>query len=313
MPFRLHVEPNTKPLTRVEFAQRGPRAIALDGYVGEGPYFDPVLLQHNANHHEGCDRLATRATCAQVMIGLRMGLYEQFIDELGNFDADGYVNDCDNDVGMSTWLLANPELATHAMNARLNRLCGMVDLLDATAGCYPFPPGLPSMRIMNWIFEPYWEFRKSGQLDRRDAAQFHRVLSDVHGRISEYWGGNRIQELPYDGRFKIIGQGRHDWKLIHEIGSNARTAIFAKGIKAFIAVRQRPDGRRVLTFCRQSLGVCFPMNRLYANFNLADPVPGEKHGGSDIVGGSARVGGCGLSEERIIELTDQTIDEEIAA
>jgi len=82
----------------IEFCSTHPRfSIALDGYVPEGPIYQPPEKggpRRNFNHHEGVDRLATRSTCAQVYVAIKMGLFECF-RERGFPHASVYFNDCD--------------------------------------------------------------------------------------------------------------------------------------------------------------------------------------------------------------------------
>ncbi len=94
----LHVEPRTPPLSWEEFCQKtGPFSIALDGFVGTGPRFDENGPRANFNHHEEVSRLETRATCGQVLMAIRQGLFDCFRDEQG-VQVSAYVNDCDEDV-----------------------------------------------------------------------------------------------------------------------------------------------------------------------------------------------------------------------
>ncbi len=58
-------------------------SIALDGYVRGGPQYDWRGPHISFNHHEDVDRLATRATCAQVLMSLRSGLFGRFRDGQG--------------------------------------------------------------------------------------------------------------------------------------------------------------------------------------------------------------------------------------
>ncbi len=73
------------------------RSIALDGYV-QGPAIDAARMRFSFDHHASCIRHVTRATCAQVLDALRVGLR-----------ASGYrvfVNDVDADTVVAVWLLA---------------------------------------------------------------------------------------------------------------------------------------------------------------------------------------------------------------
>ena len=83
----------------VPFSQLPPGSIALDGYV-QGPALNLDDNKYSFDHHDGCIRTFTSATCRQVFDCLLLG-----------FDPTGmnvYVNDVDGDTALSIWLLANP-------------------------------------------------------------------------------------------------------------------------------------------------------------------------------------------------------------
>jgi molecular chaperone GrpE len=53
-------------------AAHGPYTIGLDGYVAAVSRFDPSGPRLNLDHHTEVDRLVTRATCAQVLLAIRL-------------------------------------------------------------------------------------------------------------------------------------------------------------------------------------------------------------------------------------------------
>ena len=162
MAVELHMRPDLPPMSGVAFREMaGPFSVAIDGFVREGPWFDASLPSKCFNHHEGVSRLETRATCAQVMLAVRQGFYRRFRDGDGP-RAAVYANDCDEDVCMSWFLLKHHALSAQILNPLLNRLVHMVDLLDTTAGAYPFPEDLPALHGLAWVFEPYRRFRLAG-------------------------------------------------------------------------------------------------------------------------------------------------------
>lgn len=291
MEIRHHMTLDRSPMTPEEFLANTPaRSIALDGAV-VGPYFfDSKGPRVNFNHHEGCPRLPTRATCAQVLMYARMGLYRTFANNAGVFDVDIWMNDCDADVCTSSFILENPAICRQVINPRLNKLVGMEDMLDTTAGFYPYPPDLEGMEELNHVFEPYWNFRLSGAIDRRRPAEFLAVIDDVHLRIKEYLYGTPHRK-PLDTRYEVL-DAAPGWQLVREIGSQARAGIFASGVEAFIAMRERPDQRFVYTFCRLSDMVSWPIELIYRWMNELEGCTGtDTFGGGNTVGGSPRFSG----------------------
>lgn len=278
-------------------------SIALDGYVAAGPRYklresspDGGLRGPwmNANHHEEVDRLATRATCAQVLMAMRQGLFAPlFID----------VNDCDEDVCLSTFLLMNPHLVLGTMNPMLNRLVHVVDMLDCTAGSYPFPVNLPLLEDLAWIMDPYKRFRLSGELDRKVASSYRGVIEDVGNRISRYLvgSGGRIAQ---DTRYTKLDGGR-GWVLVHEDGAQAKAGVFGDGHTTYLAVRERPDG--AYTYVLGKLAYApLVLARVFHRLNEAEGTTdsADRWGGGDTIGGSPRVGGSRLTPEEVSKIIE---------
>jgi len=305
--IRLVVKPKEPPMQWDAFLKKaGPYAVALDGFVHGGPKFSAHAPAINLNHHEFVDRLATRATCAQTLMVIRQGLFDLFRTQDGP-KANVYVNDCDEDICVSWYLLKNQHWAAQTMNPLLNRLVVMEDALDATAGAYPFPPDLPVLQELAWIFEPYREFRKSGLIDEKEATAYRRVIQDVEHRIACHLVGDG-DRVPLDTRFERIGGGK-GWAMVREIGAHARTGMFAEGIRAYVSVRQRPDRRYTYVIGRMSPFVPFDCPKLYDRLNFyegceSDP---DQWGGSETIGGSPRVKGSKITPEKLTKAVNEVV------
>lgn len=302
--IRLHVEPKTEPVKWKTFlTKKYPvRSIALDGFVEGGPDRDLVKKKFNFNHHEKVDRIATRSTCGQLGIAIRLGLFQQLKNEKGELDFDIYVNDCDQDVCLSVYLLQNAFLTENPINPQLNRLITCEDALDTTSGAYPYPANLPFLEEIAWIFEPYTSARKNGLLGKRDESLFLAVIENVCLRIGQYVAGNG-KSIPLDTAYEIIGGGKR-WKMVHEIGDAARTGMFSDKIYSFVSVRQRDEETWDYVIGRQSPFVEFDVEKLFKMLNEIEGNEKDRWGGGDIIGGSPRVGGSKISPtelEKIIE------------
>jgi hypothetical protein len=297
------MRPRAAPLSWEEFcATHGPYAMALDGYVLAGPRFDPTGPRINLDHHTEVDRLATRATCAQVLMAICQGVFLSFHDTEGP-RADVYVNDCDEDVCTSWFLLKFAHLLDYVVNPLLNRLVSIVDVLDTTAGAYPFPVDLPVLQELAWVFGPYRRFRLGGGLDRREPEDYVAVVEEVEQRILRHITG-RGRRLPLDTRYDKIGGGPN-WVLIHEIGPQARTGVFADGIRAYVSVRQRLDGKWSYTVGRMSPFIPFDVPTILQALNRAEGDCEEPWGGSNTVGGSPRVGGSRLPPGQVEQIINE--------
>lgn len=304
--IRLHVLPKTEPVKwRTFLTKKYPvRSIALDGFVIGPTKYELNEKKFNFNHHEGVDRLSTRSTCGQLGISLRLGLDDQLRNEKGELDFDIYVNDCDQDVCLSVFLLRNSYLTKNAINPKLNRLIHCEDALDTTSGAYPFPKDLPFLGELAWIYEPYTNARKNGLLGKKDEALFLAIIEDVCLRISQYIAGTG-KSISHDTTYEIIGGGSK-WKMVREHGDCARTGMFSDGIYAFASVRNRQEeGVWDYVIGRQSPFIQFNMEGVFKALNEREGNATDKWGCSDTVGGSPRVAGSRIPPEEVERIINE--------
>lgn len=300
MTIQLMMRPSDEPMTWDAFCRTTPPfSIAIDGYVADGPRFDEAAPRANFNHHEVVDRLATRATCAQVLIAVRMGLYQRFRDRSG-LHAVIYANDCDEDVCASFFVLSRPDMSRPTANPALNRLIGLVDALDTTAGAYPYEPDLGALRELAWIFEPYRRHRAAGGLKRRNADEFSGVVTDVVNRMTEYVTGHGRMIEP-DTTYERLGGGS-SWTMFREIGTAGRVGAFRDGVRAYVVVRDDGEGRYAYTVGRASHFVSFDVPGILKMLDAAEGDPARHWGGGNTIGGSPRATGSRLDPVTIERL-----------
>ncbi len=299
--INLHILP-ARTASWEEFCTSAPSfSIALDGYVNVGPRFDPLGPRINFNHHEEVDRLATRSTCAQVLMAIRQGMFCRFHDAEGAH-AEVFVNDCDEDVCTAWTLLHHHYLVAGAMNPAVNRIVAMEDALDCTAGAYPFPADLPAMEELAWAFQPYRLFRTSGGLETQNPAAYEAVITDVELRLLQLVAG-KGHRVHLDTRFERIGGGA-GWSMVREIGAQARTGIYSEGIRAFVSVRERADGRWTYVIGKMSPFIPLDLLSLVQDLNEEEGLTTDRWGGGNIIVGSPRARGSSISPERISKLVD---------
>ena len=154
-----------------------------------------------------------------------------------------------------------------------------------------------------WIFEPYHAFRNSGAIDRKQASEYVRVVTDVELRILSHVAG-KGQSIPLDTRYERIGGGP-GWAMIREHGAQGRTGAFGDGIRAYVAVRERGDGKWTYTIGRMSPFVPFDVPALLAALDRAEGSTGpDRWGGGNTIGGSPRVGGSKLTPAEVTKIVD---------
>lgn len=295
--IQLHVEPKTPAMSWEQFCATKPAfSIALDGYVYGGPKFMKTGPYANFNHHEEVDRLSTRATCAQVLMAIRQGFFDTFRN--GYKDTiHVYVNDCDQDVCLAVFLLRHGAVSGTVVNPILNRIVFMEDMLDTTAGAYPFPTDMEVLQELAWIFKPYTDFRLGGGLGRRDTNEFTSIIELVEKRLETAIAGRgKLEELQTD--YHVIGGGP-GWTMVEEKGAQARTAMFGKGIRAFVSVQKRSDDRYQYSIGRMSILVPFDIPGILAALNEAEGCSEDRWGGAETIGGSPRVAGSRLTPKEV--------------
>jgi len=308
--IRFYLEPGTV-ITWAEFISSKPNfSIALDGYVKGPPRFSIKGPYANFNHHEGVARIATRSTCAQVYFYIRLGLLDTF-QKKGKPNARVYINDVDQDVCMSYWLLKNSEkLEGLRFENILFQLILFEDILDASAGAYPINPDNPQIHRQAWIYEPYTRARTGGSIYSMSKKEKKDIIRAVCGRIDAAIRG-RSGEIELDTRFEKIGGGR-GWQLILEEGPYARTKLFSENIKAYVALVEKRDGAHTYTIGKMSPFVVFPIERIYAALNKAEGLSSQENcwGGSAIIGGSPRKTGSRLSPKQVEKVINDCIKTE---
>ena len=281
------------------------RSIAVDGYCKGGPKFDQERTILNINHHEGVDRIATRSSCLQAMILVKLGLYDGFGDENGRVSATLFCNDCDQDVALATYILSHPE---HVDRPKLRELVRIEDLMDMSGGLYPAKKRLHLMKELNWIMRPYTQARTSGRLQELDAKGMEKIVREMHRRIKLSLF-NGAKEVDVDTSFEVLAD-HGSWQLVREIGEASRVGMAEKRIKAFVSWRGEKDGRHHYALGRMSPFIPFPLDRIYEALNRAEglgPDAPHRWGGSDTIGGSPREIGSSLTPEQVAEVIDRVL------
>ena len=308
--IRVYLEPRVVMKWEDFINSKPPFSIALDGYVKGPPQFLIQGPYANFNHHEGVARIATRSTCAQIYYYIRLGLLDTF-QKNGKPHARVYINDVDQDVCLSCWLLKNSEkLDGLRFDNVLVQLILFEDILDASAGAYPINPDNPQIHRQAWIYEPYTQARTDGSIYNMSQKEMKDILRSVCARIDAALDG-RGGEIKLNTRYEKIGGGP-GWRLIHEKGPYARTKLFSKKIRAYVSLIENREDTYAYTIGKMSPFVMFPLERIYDALNKAEGLPSQENcwGGSTIIGGSPRKTGSRLSPEKVQQVINDCIKQE---
>ena len=117
--------------------------------------------------------------------------------------------------------------------------------------------------------------------------------------------GDRIA---LDVRYDVIGGG-NGWTMVKEVGAHARTGMFGDGVKAYVSVRERANGKYTYTLGKLSPFIPFDLLKLTTAFNKEDSsVSGnEKWGGGNNIMGSPRVSGSSLDPDTIARIIKESL------
>lgn len=279
-----------------------PPAIALDGYVNDGPKYSTHGPHLNFNHHENVNPLATRSTCSQVLLALHAGLFSSFLTN-GQPSANIYINHCDEDVCLSVFLLFHYNLIEHSNNSLINRLVFIEDMLDTTAGFYTFPDEMHLLQKVMWVFKPYADFKQQNGLAQKNIQQYQLVIDSVAERILAFLK-NQSGLVELDTYYQTLVQNPH-WRMVEEIGQHARLGMSRDRIKAFISVHYNGKDNYRYTLFRLSPFIPFPIPAILKQLNLSEGIESgdtDRWDGSPLMAGSPRNKGSKLTPQEVRDI-----------
>jgi hypothetical protein len=293
-------------VTRDDFvASHPPFSIALDGYVSGQPFLEirPQGPYRNFNHHEAVDRSCTSATCEQVRRAVILGLFDLFRGP-SEPEATVWVNDCDQDVCLATWIMFHPHRAAEPW---VRTLVYIEDLLDMSAGGFPMPEERDLLGEVRWVFEPYTARRPEiGSLTETDMLG---VIDTVHDRIERFLEGSG-EALPLLGDYRSLGGG-HGWMLAEVNHQHARQKMVEAGVKAAVELYGRLGKNYLYSIWRRSEYIVeFPVIEILRALNLAEGFAADEAagwGGSENVGGSPRSRGSSLGPAEVEEVVNAVV------
>jgi hypothetical protein len=275
-------------------------SIALDGFVDGPPQFDPNGPYLNADHHKDVDRLSTLSSAQQIALKLQMKMAGAFSHD-GVFDPKVFANDCDEDVATAWWALTHLDRILN-QDPAVERFLQQAGRMDVTAGAFPY--GMETLEQLAWVFDPYAEFRLSGEKPKKDNAQYRSIVDAIGERITRHVDGDG-ESVTLDTRYELEGGGE-GWSMIREIGRHARLGVLME-MDAYVFVEGLPDDadgseRHRYTIGRSSEFIPFPLPVFVETFNEMEGCEGgNEWGGSGQAIGSPRVGGSRLLPVQVVK------------
>ncbi|MBW2422010.1 MAG: hypothetical protein JRH19_25975 [Deltaproteobacteria bacterium] len=313
---RVRVEIDRKlAFSEAEARALGGRRIFLDGAGTFGPLLDNKARVYNLDHHQGCVRPFTLATCEQALILVINGI------EFDEGDWTIYANEPDLDTIFAIWVLLNfrrvPTLSPRSRDVLLPMLRyeGAIDSNGSEAGDYC---GLPLHTLREArgriasLYEREQSFRRGGrssELDWRgytadllaeiDRLVYTRKDFEEYPSVEEVVGHIEIGE-------RKVAVACRDEAGIYEAERNLKKRWGDQ--LGVIALEKALDRERFhYTLRRVSALSDFDLEPAYRVLNLLDRAvdgrpAGKRWGGSSDIGGSPRPSGTKIAPQELLRL-----------
>lgn len=282
-------------------------SIYLDGAAQDGPFLDVERHVYNLDHHQGCVRSFTLATCEQAMVVVRKGL------DLQGRDWVVYANEPDLDTVLAIWVLLNhihvndedAEIRSRIMP--LVRLQGTIDAhgLEMQELC-GFPPEFREKIYaeIEQLRAREVEYKKEGKWQEIEFLEYTagllRAVDALVYSSQHFEGALEVEELARaeigDRSLAIVCRSETG---IYEVEHHLRR-LHGKRL-GLIILQKSPQSytlRQVDPFLPGNL------EGVYEQLNLVDSAAGTRRsgnrwGGSTEIGGSPRATDTGLTAQQI--------------
>jgi hypothetical protein len=285
-----------------------PGTIYLDGVAQTEPFLDHEKKVYNLDHHEGCVRTFTLATCEQALIMCVKGW------DLRDREWKIYANEPDLDTILSIWIILNHQRINNreAIQRRslfaLVRLEGIIDALGLELReLSGFPEDLQQklMRIIDRLRTEEIDLKKAGEWTRTDYCEYTvRVLKKLDqfliklGELGDFKGIEELARIDLiNNRIAVVVASDLG---IYELEPHLNK-LYGNRL-GWVALR-RAD--RDYTLRQMDLFMPVSLEDVYQRLNFMDPsVKGRmgvnRWGGSGDIGGSPRDIGTALSPDEIV-------------
>lgn len=290
--------------------------IYLDGVAQTAPFLDHEKKVYNLDHHEGCVRTFTLATCEQALIMCVKGL------DLQEREWKIYANEPDLDAILSIWIILNYKRINNreAINRRslfaLVRLEGIIDSLGLEMReLSGFPEDLLQklLRVIDRLRADELELKKAGEWTATDFLDYTlgilRKLDQFLIKQSELDDFKGIEEL---ARIELTNN-RIAVVVASDLGIYELEPHLAKlygNRLGWVALKR---GEKDYTLRQMDLFMPVNLEDVYQRLNFMDPaVKGRldvnRWGGSGDIGGSPRNVGTRLAPKEIVSACRDVID-----
>lgn len=265
-------------------AEMRPNTIYLDGAV-QGPIIDNDRRSYSFDHHGGCVRAFTLATCQQVAIALELGLDPEGLDVV--------INDIDADTVLAVWLLQNRLDRIDCADLddlfdakdRLDELVERIGFVDSHG---PAVPGHPPHPLHAALTPRFGE------------AQSLAMLEEYLQQVDRYIETGAAPEARAPQRAPAFGL--RDGKLVDLGMVSGFQDVYGAGCPVGIVCVPGADGTTGYTVGKVSDFVQYDIGAFLARCNELEP----GWGGGSTIGGAPRLEGrrSSLTREQVEHLLE---------
>lgn len=306
--LNIHIESGLS--VNASMARKSPSGtIFLDGVAQCEPFMDHERQVYNLDHHEGCVRAFTLATCEQTLVMYMKGL------DLRGREWHIFANDPDLDAILSIWILLNharigrQESTQRRILFALVRYEGLIDALGLELKeLSALPPDLMNriQRVVDHLRSDEVAIKKEGRWEQTDFLTYtvsilHKI-DQIFYKADDFVDYRGIEELARveltEKRIAAVVEADMG---IYEIephlnklyGNRLGVAILKKGPASY-------------TIRQTDLFMPITLDNIYERLNFVDPAvkcrtKANKWGGAADIGGSPRESGTNLSPEEIAQ------------
>ncbi len=294
------------------------QSIFLDGVYTGAPFRDNKVRQYALDHHEGCVRAFTLATCEQAVVMLLKGL------PLIEGEWTLHVNEPDLDALLAAWVLMN-HVELHHDDGRMLRAAmpliraeGVIDAHGKDMGVLAAMPEevyAAQTRKINRLLEPEKKLKEAGAWEATNLEQYARnMLETIDGYVYPAGYLDMLMELEVDrvslGGDKVAILCATKRKGIYDLEAELKERYEKQlGIIVLDQGNGRFTIRQVDPFLDKSLSTVFEqLNKLDPDVIKKDEE--NTWGGSDDIGGSPRQTGSALDGEQILAAIEEVFTTE---
>lgn len=218
------------------FQDLPPKSIALDGYC-QGPAIELETQRFSFDHHDGCIRTFTSATCRQVLDAMLLG-----------FDPSGFVvfiNDVDGDTALAVWILQNSGRIT---DPKVRELVDCVANMDAHGPAYPVVDQNLTNAFYQAVMAPEQALRRNKTYG---TANLEELLATCVENIGKLMDGEIEYAAKEDKRSFDITHTGSGWVMAKSDGF-VFDLLYAAGHTKVVLYQELPDGSIAYTVGKKS-------------------------------------------------------------